>query len=132
VAAQVFLDDVLVYKGNLRPSPTKEMYVSTDLSAVGAGEEDVWWVRLDDRASLKGASQKEAELDLSQTILFTNDLAIIATEVCLSLSLPPLPDESHRRLVFLSSRTVSTSSTGGDTFWWTLSPPSPRLSSLGR
>jgi protein JBTS26 len=80
--SQIFLDDVLVYKGNLRPSPTKEMYVSADLSV--AGEDDVWWVRLDDHTSLKGESQKEMELDLSQTILFTNDLTIIATEVAIS------------------------------------------------
>lgn len=68
---------MLVYKGNLRQSPTKEMYTSMDLIA---GEPDGWWVRMSEE------NHEEVELDLSQTILFTNNPKIIATEVIAFLS----------------------------------------------
>jgi hypothetical protein len=48
------------------------MYTSMDLIA---GEPDGWWVRMSEE------NQEEVELDLSQTILFTNNPKIIATEV---------------------------------------------------
>lgn len=73
------MDDVLVYKGNLRQSPTKDTYSSMDL--VADETENIWWLNV-----VEG-TKDELELDLSQSILFTNDPKIIATEVSISSSL---------------------------------------------
>lgn len=67
------MDDVLVYKGNLRQSPTKESYTTMDLVASEA--ENIWWLNI-----VEG-TKDELELDLSQSILFTNEPRIISTEV---------------------------------------------------
>lgn len=67
---------MLVYKGNLRPSPTKETAESSDID-----ELEMWWVRIEQNCVI---NKREMELDLSQTILFTNDPTIIAAEVCLA------------------------------------------------
>lgn len=68
------MDDVLVYKGNLRQSPTKESYLSTDLISTES-DNNIWWLN-----SVEG-KKDEYELDLSQSIIFTNDPRIISTEV---------------------------------------------------
>lgn len=67
------MDDVLVYKGNLRQSPTKESYTTMDL--VVSEAENIWWLNI-----VEG-TKDELELDLSQSILFTNEPRIISTEV---------------------------------------------------
>lgn len=77
---QIFLDDVLVYKGNLRPSPSKDVSLATERDC---DETDVWWWRIQDSTGLAPQGKGELELDLSQSILFTNEPSIIASEVTL-------------------------------------------------
>jgi hypothetical protein len=87
------VDDVLVYKGNLKACPPKEAFSvknrktsrSSSSNAGGSGggvsgmmsaeEEEFWWVQ--DMTGGQGGY-----MDLSQSILFTNDPMIISKEVC--------------------------------------------------
>jgi hypothetical protein len=86
------VDDVLVYKGNLKACPPKEVFSvknrktsrssSSNNSGSGGGvsgmmsaEEEFWWVQ--DMTGGQGGY-----MDLSQSILFTNDPMIISKEVC--------------------------------------------------
>jgi hypothetical protein len=67
---QIFVDDVLVYKGNLERSPDKEALSSgVDSHELG----DRWKQR-----SVNGRGGDD--IDLSQTILFTNDPFVTRNE----------------------------------------------------
>ena len=66
------MDDVLVYKGNLERSPDKVYFSEKQESGEGGGGgglQDRWRQR------------QGGDMDLSQTILFTNDPYITQTEV---------------------------------------------------
>mmetsp|Transcript_5578 Transcript_5578/g.8503 ORF Transcript_5578/g.8503 Transcript_5578/m.8503 type:complete len:1138 (+) Transcript_5578:100-3513(+) len=68
---EVFLDDVLVYKGSLRKSPSRDYFWKISASASDNDEDN--WCHRHTRDGIGG-------MDLSQVILFTNDREVIARE----------------------------------------------------
>lgn len=82
------MDDVLVYKGNLKACPPKETFSvknhksrNSRSNSIGSalGEDgEFWWVQ---EATECGGGGQGGYMDLSQSILFTNDPDIISREV---------------------------------------------------
>lgn len=87
----MFLDDVLVYKGSLKASPHKDAFSVSrrkrsnsgsqppEDSLAGNGDDDdgFWWVDND----LIGSGRGGGWMDLSQSILFSNNPIIVDREV---------------------------------------------------
>lgn len=69
------MDDVLVFKGNLRKSPLKDDVTRCPGSDL---EEDFWGFVLEDEYG------EGEQLNLSQSILFTNNPIIVSREVNIS------------------------------------------------